>query len=149
MSSSWRGISNGRSIRTAYSTRGRPSEAGRLAIVPAMGQGNPTLLIGSRKGAWVFSGDEQRGTWTSNGPMFLGQIIQHLVLDPRDRTTLLAASRTGHLGPTVFRSGDLGRTWKESSRPPAFAAGYRLQRSLNSVFWLSPGHGDAPEVCDA
>ena len=76
--------------------------------------------------------------------MFLGQIIQHLVLDPRDRTTLLAAARTGHLGPTVFRSGDLGRTWKEASRPPAFAAGDRLGRSLNAVFWLSPGHDAEP-----
>jgi photosystem II stability/assembly factor-like uncharacterized protein len=106
----------------------------------------PTLLIGTRKGAWMLASDDERRTWTSNGPMFLGQIIQHLVLDPRDRTTLLAAARTGHLGPTVFRSSDLGRTWKEASRPPAFAAGDRLGRSLNGVFWLSPGHAAEPGV---
>ena len=48
--------------------------------------------------------------------------------------------RTGHLGPTVFRSTDLGRSWQEATRPPAFATGDPLQRSLNAVFWLTPGH---------
>ncbi len=60
-------------------------------------------------------------TWRADGPHFLGHIINHLVLDPRDGRTLLAAAKTGHLGPTVFRSTDLGRTWKEAARPPAFA----------------------------
>ena len=43
------------------------------------------------------------------------------MLDPRDGRTLLAAAKTGHLGPTVFRSTNLGRTWKEAEQPPAFA----------------------------
>jgi len=30
------------------------------------------------------------------------------------------AAKTGHLGPTVFRSSDWGKTWKEEARPPAF-----------------------------
>ena len=42
-------------------------------------------------------------------------------VDPRDGKTMLAAARTGHLGPTVFRSQDNGRTWStplySSSRP--------------------------------
>ena len=41
-------------------------------------------------------------------------------LDPRDRKTMLLAAVTGHLGPTVFRSTDGGRKWKEAERPPAF-----------------------------
>jgi photosystem II stability/assembly factor-like uncharacterized protein len=76
--------------------------------------------------------------------MFLGHICHHLVLDPRDRRTLLLAAKTGHLGPTVFRSSDLGRTWTEASKPPAFTTGDRLERSVNGVFWLSPGHADEP-----
>ena len=66
------------------------------------------LLIGTRKGAWLLRPDDSRETWSPTGPIFLGHIIQHVVLDPRDRQTLLIASRTGHLGPTVFRSTDLG-----------------------------------------
>jgi hypothetical protein len=104
----------------------------------------PVLLVGTRKGAWIVSGDTGRGSWTVAGPMFLGHIAQHMVLDPRDRTTLLLAMRTGHLGPTVFRSTDMGASWKEASKPPAFASGDRLQRTLNAVFWLTPGHASEP-----
>ena len=100
------------------------------------------LFAGTRKGAWFLSADKDRRTWSVSEPMFLGHVIHHVVLDPRDRQTLLVASRTGHLGPTVFRSQDLGRTWTEATRPPAFTEGDRLERSVRGVFWLSPGHAD-------
>src|SRR5262245_48486076 len=99
----------------------------------------PKLLIGTRKGAWILAADQARTSWASARPMFLGHIIQHVVLDPREGGSLLAACRTGHLGPTVFRSSDLGLTWSEASKPPAFAEGDPHGRSLNSVFWLTPG----------
>src|ERR1700746_3210962 len=78
------------------------------------------VLVATRKGAWLFHGDSARKKWRTDGPHFLGHIISHVVLDPRDGKTLLAAAKTGHLGPTVFRSTDFGRTWKEAARPPAF-----------------------------
>src|SRR5215475_13711156 len=78
------------------------------------------LLVSTRKGAWLFHGDPARKNWSADGPHFLGQIINHLVLDPRDGKTLIAAASTGHLGPTIFRSTDLGKTWQESTKPPAF-----------------------------
>jgi photosystem II stability/assembly factor-like uncharacterized protein len=100
------------------------------------------LLVGTRKGAWMLSADDRRTKWTVDGPHFLGHIIQHVVLDPRDRRTILAAARTGHLGPTVFRSTDLGHTWTEARTPPAFAAGDAHGRAVKAVFWLTPGHPD-------
>jgi photosystem II stability/assembly factor-like uncharacterized protein len=105
-----------------------------------------TLFLGTRKGAWILTADADRRAWAVNGPHFLGHIVQHAVLDPRDGRTLLLAAGTGHLGPTVFRSTDFGATWSESSRPPAFHAGERLARSLRKVFWLTPGHADQPGV---
>src|SRR4029434_231431 len=74
----------------------------------------------------------------------LGPIVHHAVLDPRDGKTLLAAARTGHLGPTVFRSADAGRTWKEASTPPAFAPD--SGRVVDHTFWLTPGHASQPGV---
>lgn len=106
----------------------------------------PVLFVGTRKGAWLLAADAERRSWSVAGPMFLGHIIQHVVLDPRDRQTLLVGSRTGHLGPTVFRSRDLGQTWEEASRPPAFDTGDSFGRSLRSVIWLAPGHPDDPGV---
>lgn len=104
------------------------------------------LLVGTRKGLWILRADADRRAWWGAGPEFLGHIIQHAVLDPRDGTTLLAASSTGHLGPTVFRSTDLGVTWTEAATPPAFTTGEPLARSLRSVFWLTPGHAREPDV---
>jgi hypothetical protein len=106
------------------------------------------VLVATRKGAWIFHGDESRKTWRVDGPHFLGHIVSHMVLDPRDGKTLLAAAKTGHLGPTLFRSTDRGRTWKEAKRPPAFAKAPEGEkgRAVNHTFWLTPAHGNEPNV---
>ncbi|MCF8721189.1 sialidase family protein [Nitrospina gracilis] len=103
------------------------------------------VLVGTRKGAWFYYGDTRRKSWKVSGPHFLGQIINHVVLDPRDGKTLLAAASTGHLGPTLFRSTNLGRTWEEAARPPAFAKAEN-GRSVDHTFWLQPGHVSQPGV---
>ena len=108
--------------------------------------GSVALLIGTRKGAFVLRGDRTRRTWKLSAPMFLGHIVHHVVLDPRDRRTMLMAASTGHLGPTVFRSTDLGKTWKEAKTPPAFPKVPEGQkgRVVGHVFWLTPGHPSEP-----
>ncbi|MBT9457552.1 MAG: glycosyl hydrolase [Burkholderiaceae bacterium] len=104
------------------------------------------VLVATRKGAWFFHSDGQRKTWTIDGPHFLGHTISHVMLDPRDGRTLLAAAKTGHLGPTVFRSTNLGRSWKEAQQPPAFAPATNglPGRSVDHTFWLTPGHASEP-----
>ncbi len=106
----------------------------------------PVLLVGTRKGVFILRSNASRESWSVEGPAFLGHIAQHVVLDPRDRTRMLLAVSTGHLGPTVFASNDLGVTWTEASKPPAFRAGEPLKRSLSAVFWLTPGHASQPGV---
>ena len=110
--------------------------------------GAVALLIGTRKGAWLYRGDATRRTWRVDGPHFLGHIVNHLVLDPRDGRTLLAAAKTGHLGPTIFRSTDLGRTWKEAAQPPAFpkAPEGEKGRVVDHAFWLTPCHANEPNA---
>jgi photosystem II stability/assembly factor-like uncharacterized protein len=106
------------------------------------------LLVATRKGAWLFHGDAARENWRCDGPHFLGQIVNHLVLDPRDRRTLVATTSTGHLGPTIHRSTDLGRSWQEAKRPPAFAKAPEggTGRTVKHTFWLTPGHESEPGV---
>ena len=100
------------------------------------------VMVATRKGAWLYISDAKRKTWQVNGPHFLGHTISHVQLDPRDGRTLLAAAKTGHLGPTVFRSTNLGRTWKEAAQPPAFAKATEGKpgRAVDHTFWLTPGH---------
>ncbi|HQZ35502.1 MAG TPA: hypothetical protein PK020_13840 [Ilumatobacteraceae bacterium] len=104
------------------------------------------LLIGTRKGIFIIDEHQRDGTLSIGAPHFLGHIAQHVVLDPRGSGRMLAAMSTGHLGPTVFWSDDMGANWSEATRPPAFHAGEVLERSLNAVFWLSPGHATEPLV---
>ncbi len=114
-----------------------PSNAVRLVV-----------MVATRKGAWLFHSDAKRKSWTADGPHFLGHTITHMVLDPRDGRTLLAAAKTGHLGPTIFRSINMGRSWKEATQPPAFAqptpptqlASALPTRAVDHTFWLTPGH---------
>ena len=104
------------------------------------------LLVGTRKGAFIYYGDAARARWKLDGPHHLGEIVNHLVLDPRDGETMLMAARAGHLGPTIFRSTDFGRTWTEAVQPPAFpkAASGEKGRAVDFTFWLSPGHRNEP-----
>jgi photosystem II stability/assembly factor-like uncharacterized protein len=112
------------------------------ATVMTSSQTRLVLLVATRKGAWLFHGDPQRQTWTADGPHFLGHIVSHLQMDPRDGRTLLMAAKTGHLGPTMFRSSDLGKTWKEARQPPAFdkPSNNLPGRAVDHTFWLTPGH---------
>lgn len=105
-----------------------------------------TLMVATKKGAFFVRSDPARRTWKLDGPHFLGHIVHHIMLDPRDGRTLLLAAKTGHLGPTVFRSLDYGKSWKEATRPPAFrkAAPGEKGRVVDHTFWLSPGHASEP-----
>ncbi len=105
-----------------------------------------SLLIGTRKGAFMLRGNQSRRAWRLSGPLFLGHIIHHMVLDPRDGRTIVMAARTGHLGPTILRSDDRGMTWQEAKSPPAFPKAAPSERGLvvEHTFWLTPGHSREP-----
>jgi photosystem II stability/assembly factor-like uncharacterized protein len=116
-------------------------------------------LIGTRKGAWTATRTGNGpGDWKIGEPWFFGCQVHHLIQDPRGSGTILAAVKTGHLGPTLYRSTDAGRTWKESERPPRFKtpeeyAGSPLPeddprrkgRTVDHVFFLAPGHASTPQ----
>ena len=106
------------------------------------------LLIATKKGGFILQSDAKRRAWQLHGPHFLGHIVHHIVLDPRDGKTLLLAAKTGHLGPTVYRSTNFGKKWKEVSAPPAFpkAKEGETGRTVDHVFWLTPGHASEPNV---
>ena len=112
------------------------------------GTGELALLVGTRKGLFLLRSAGDRARWTLDGPHFLGHLVYHAVFDPRDARTLLVAAKTGHLGPTVFRSNTLGRSWSEATGPPAFpkVAEGETGRAVDHVFWLTPGGASEPRV---
>ncbi len=106
------------------------------------------VLVGTRKGAFVFQAGADRRSWERKGPISLGAIVNHLVADRRGTDTILMAAKTGHLGPTVMRSADGGDTWQEAQRPPAFPKAPEGTEgpAVDAVFWLEPGHASQPGV---
>lgn len=105
-----------------------------------------SLLIGTRKGAFVLSSDKEREKWAVSAPINLGHIIHHVVSDPRSPKNLVMGAKTGHLGPTVYHSNDGGASWSESKTPPAFPKKEGDENALNveSVFWITAGHESEP-----
>ncbi|MDP2127308.1 MAG: glycosyl hydrolase [Pseudohongiella sp.] len=111
--------------------------------------GTQTVLVGTRKGAWVLEGKGGRGTRELKGPMHLGSVVSHYVADPRKPSYQLMSVGSGHLGPSVFISCDAGVSWSEAPKPPAFAPVATETgegRTVDHVFWLTPGHDSAPDV---
>jgi len=133
-------------------TKSAPRKRSLVARVQRASRPRPSrsvlLMVATRKGAWLYHSDSARRAWRGDGPHFLGHIVNHVVLDPRDGRTLLAAAKTGHLGPTVFRSVDFGRSWTEATRPPAFAkaADGKQGRAVDHTFWLTPAHASERDV---
>jgi hypothetical protein len=131
------------------SKKTKPSKAASPKVaVPKVATGSVALLVSTIKGAFILKSDTTRSEWKMRGPFFLGHIVHHMVLDPRDKRTLLLAAKTGHLGPTLYRSGDMGKTWKEASKPPAFpkAKNGEKGRVVDHTFWLTPGHASETGV---
>jgi len=114
------------------------------------------LLVGTAKGGFLIEGDTTRRRWKPGRPFFLGQRVHDFRLDPRDRRTMLLSATGGHLGPTIYRSTNGGRTWSEADLPPRFsslpkgklpgpATGSR-GFTVKINFFLAPGHASEPGV---
>jgi photosystem II stability/assembly factor-like uncharacterized protein len=101
------------------------------------------LLVGTRKGAFVFTSDGGRRRWKLSGPHLKGNEIYHMAYDRRNGVTM-ASVTSGHWGPTVARSDDFGGEWKLSKAPPKFPKGSGL--SVNRIWQIRPGPEDEPEI---
>ena len=73
-------------------TRARGRIPARVKWSAPTGARGTLLLVATRKGAWIYRAAAARKAWKPDGPHFLGHVISHLVLDPRDGKTLLAAA---------------------------------------------------------
>src|SRR5881392_2609063 len=69
------------------------------------------VLVGTRKGLFVLTSDENRRDWKVEGPHLTGWEVFHAMRDPRDGT-LHAATNNWVYGATAHRSKDLGPTWE-------------------------------------
>jgi hypothetical protein len=104
------------------------------------------LAIGTRKGLWLARSDDDRRTWTVDGPHLLAQEVAAVSIDTRRPSPrILAGIQYGHWGPTVMWSDDLGATWQETDHGAIrFPDGE--DAALARVWQLRPDTADRPDV---
>src|SRR6201987_6367509 len=71
------------------------------------------LTVATRKGTFLLESDD-RSKWTLRGPYCEGWPVYHAIYDRTTGSIYAAAASEWH-GSTVWRSGDLGETWEQSS----------------------------------
>jgi hypothetical protein len=116
------------------------------------------ILVGTRKGTYVVEGDTRRKTWKVGPVSHEGEEIYHVVADPRHPGDLYAAVNNGFWGPTVQRSRNWGKTWKEIATPLAPAKKDRkpemnesdpatpVKRPINNLWHIEPGIASEPKT---
>jgi hypothetical protein len=104
------------------------------------------LLVGTRKGLMIARSTDDRRTWSTDDFQFRNQEVYSVALDVRrDRPRILAGVGTGHWGPLLTYSDDLGTTWTEPEQPPiGFPAG--ADAAVARVWQIQPATERQPDV---
>ena len=70
------------------------------------------LMVGTRKGMWIGTADDQRHDWEFTGPHFDMEEVYSCLIDKRGGSPrLFAGASSMWLGPQVSHSDDLGASW--------------------------------------
>jgi photosystem II stability/assembly factor-like uncharacterized protein len=90
-------------------------EAAALHVRYLIAMRNVTLLIGTRKGAFLAAADADRKSWTLKGPLLKGSEVHYVTYLPKT-STLVATVKSWWFGCGVQMSTDRGETWVEPER---------------------------------
>lgn len=104
------------------------------------------LLIGTRKGLLIARSTDDRKTWSTDDFQFMNQEVYSVAADLRRETPrILAGVGTGHWGPLLTYSDDLGKSWSEPAEPPiGFPAG--TDAAVARVWQIQPSTAQEPDV---
>jgi len=78
------------------------------------------LLVGTRKGAFVLTGDAKRAKWNVTGPHFGGWEVYHVKGSAADPDRIYASQSSGWFGQIIQRSSDGGETWEPVGKEFAY-----------------------------
>jgi len=104
------------------------------------------LLVGTKKGAFIYSSDERREKWTLSEPILPGWSVYHAAADvsasggPR----LYLAANHWAWGPSVAKSTNLGKDWDVRSEGLGFPQDMGV--TIQNVWCVTPAHESEPGV---
>lgn len=103
------------------------------------------LLVGTRKGAFIYTSDESRREWELSEPLITGWPIYHMVLDARaDPPRIYAAANNSWWGATVAKSDDGGQTWDFNCEGLGFPEDLGI--TIGNFWYVQPGPASEPGV---
>jgi photosystem II stability/assembly factor-like uncharacterized protein len=103
-------------------------------------KGDVLLLIGTMKGAFLLSANQNRKDWTIGGPYFPGRAIYALIHDQRNgRNRIWAAVNSSFWGSYLSSTENLGREWTE---PETYTIKFPegSDAALKQIWQLAEGH---------
>ena len=106
--------------------------------------GDILVLVGTRKGAFVFSADRGRTKWEMSGPHWPGSDIFHAVYDGRGDGRLWLVRNDPVFGSEIHRSDDLGVTWESARQGPQVTSTDEVK--LNKLWQVTLGAKNEPDV---
>jgi hypothetical protein len=108
--------------------------------------GDVLLLVGTMKGAFLFSSSGERREWRMEGPHFKGETVYSMAFDQRGgRRRVLAGTQSFHWGSVLRASDDFGETWTSPERKNVrFPEESGL--ALANIWQIRPGPGSEPDV---
>lgn len=101
------------------------------------------LMVGTAKGAFIFTSKDGRKNWKVSGPHFKGTSVYHLAYDKRN-DTIFAGVNSYQWGPVIVRSFDLGEEWKRSKNQPKFPKKSGL--SVKNIWHIEPSSPNEPDT---
>ena len=107
-------------------------------------KGDLLVLLGTRKGSFIISGDQARRKWAVCGHYSGANEVFHLAYDPRDGGAVLAAVNQMVWGPEIQFSRDLGKNWSLPKEQPRFSTQKPL--TVQRIWHIQPGRDTEPGV---
>ncbi|MBI3764218.1 MAG: exo-alpha-sialidase [Chloroflexi bacterium] len=104
------------------------------------------VLVGTRKGAFIFESDRARKKWAMTGPHMQGWGVNHITLDKRGGApgVIFAAFNHEVYGANIHRSSDLGKTWQMADGP-RFPTDANAGKKVARIWRVEPGHASRPD----
>ena len=95
------------------------------------------LLLGTKKGVFIFESDRARSNWRLSGPYCEAWPINHVIADP-ETGVIYAGGGNPWFGPAVWKTTDFGENRTHSSEGLAYEEG---ETPISSVWSLATGAG--------